>query len=240
MQADIENALSRSAVYTALSMALGPPDEEVAQRVASVEGRQQLREAFEFLGVECAGVTGATASLEDLELRYARLFGHTTRGEVTPYETEYGKESVFLQPHELADLGGFLSAFGLQLEPSRHERIDHIQCECEFMALLAGKEAYALEVGDEEMLEETRKAQRIFLRDHLGRFAPAFGTQLGQADGEGFFGDIGRMVARFVKADCDRLEVPVGPEGLGIREIIEDETPMACGTADCGPEECPS
>ena len=39
---------------------------------------------------------------------------------------------------------------------------------------LALKEAYALEHDDPEMVSETRKAEKIFLRDRLGRFLPAF------------------------------------------------------------------
>ncbi len=89
---------------------------------------------------------------EALVQRYAELFGHTARGQVTPYETEYGKAALFLQPHELADLGGFLAAFGLDLDPSRHDRVDHVQVEFEFMPVLARKDAHALEVDDAEML----------------------------------------------------------------------------------------
>ena len=53
-----------------------------------------------------------------------------------------------------------------------------ISCECEFLMFLALKEAYALEQDNQEMLAETRKAEKLFLRDHLGRFLPTFVTQL--------------------------------------------------------------
>jgi TorA maturation chaperone TorD len=74
---------------------------------------------------------------------HRRLFGHTVRGEVPAYETEYGDEALFQQPQELSDLGGFMQAFGLKLRPDAHERIDHVSCECEFLAFLGYKEAFA-------------------------------------------------------------------------------------------------
>ena len=65
-------------------------------------------------------------------------------------------------------------AFGLMLRPDAHERIDHVSCECEFLCFLAYKEAYARTAGDTDMLAVTQRATALFLRDHLGRFAPAF------------------------------------------------------------------
>ena len=44
---------------------------------------------------------------------YRALFGHTVRGPIPPYETEYGNEALFQQPQEMGDLMGFYQAFGL-------------------------------------------------------------------------------------------------------------------------------
>lgn len=242
MHPEIHDALSRSAVYSALSMAFGPPSAEVTEQLVSPAGQQHLRDALDALGIEVAfePATADTPTQEVLARRYQEIFGHTARGEVVPYETEYGKAAPFLQPHELADLGGFLAAFGLDLNPDQHERIDHVRCECEFMSWLARKEAHALETEDKEMLETTRTAQRLFLRDHLGQFAPAFGTCLSQADGAGFFGTMGRIVARFVTADCKRVGVPAGTDDLALHVVENDETPIACGEQDCDPQGCPT
>ena len=51
-----------------------------------------------------------------LASRYRFLFGHTVRGEIPPYETEYGNEALFQQPQELGDLMGFYRAFGLNVQ----------------------------------------------------------------------------------------------------------------------------
>ncbi|MEE8409354.1 MAG: molecular chaperone TorD family protein [Myxococcota bacterium] len=245
MNPEIDNALCRSSVYAALSLAFGPPDAEVVERLASREGGQHLRDALDALGLDLSVIAFEPpypeADLPALSERNVQLFGHTAHGLVVPYETEYGKDIAFLQPQELADIGGFLAAFGLGLDAELHQRIDHVQCECELMAVLARKEAYALEADDVAMLEETRKAQRLFLRDHLGRFGLAFGTSLSRADSAGFYGAIGRVVARLVEYDCARVGITAGSEELGLRVVLDDGTSMACGGSDaCAIEGCPT
>ena len=140
----------------------------LARSAALVDGQNTLASHI----LKMAGVE--ERSLPSLIAAYQRLFGHTARGAVSPYETEYGNESLFQQPQEMGDLAGFYRAFGLRLNVAERERLDHISCECEFMLFLALKEAYALEHADTAMGEETSKAVRLFLRDHLGRFGPTF------------------------------------------------------------------
>jgi hypothetical protein len=96
---------------------------------------------------------------------------------------------------------------------------------------LARKEAHALTVGDRAMHEGTRGAARAFLRDHLGRWAPAFGGRLGREDREGFYGALGRLCAAFAVTECGRVGVPAGPAFLRLRSPAPDPAPMACGPA---------
>ena len=171
-------------------------------------------------------------SLAALEASFRRLFGHTARGLVPPYETEYGEDSLFLPLQEMSDLAGFCHAFGLGLRPSEHERIDHIACECEFMLFLARKKAYALVTDNATMLEETRRATRLFLKDHLGGWAPAFGRRLAREDRGGFYGALGELLTVFVTHECARVGVPAGPELLHLRSTSLGDAPMACGSGD--------
>ena len=167
--------------------------------------------------------------------RYRELFGHTASGPIPPYETEYGNEALFQQPQELGDLMGFYNAFGLTLKSGMRERPDHISCECEFLMFLALKESYALEHESQEMLAETQKAGKLFLRDHLGRFLPTFAFKLGRQEDSGFYGSLGELCLRFVSAECARLHVPSGAANLGLRPADDDRVPMACGSgAECG------
>ncbi len=227
---DVDLALCRSAGYIALACGFAPVDEEMHRRVASPKGANSLQRALDHLGVKATFAPPAH-TLEELVRRRAQLFGHTVRGEVTPYETEFGAASLFRQPREMQDLAGFFEAFGLRLPPDRHERIDHVRCECEFMAFLARKEAYCRGRRDAETASRVEQAARLFLRDHLGCFAPALGARMQRADGDGFYGSLGDVLRRFVEWDCVRVGVEPGPPELRLRVAIEGDVPAAC--ADC-------
>jgi TorA maturation chaperone TorD len=169
------------------------------------------------------------ASLPDLDAAHARLFGHTTRGRVVPYETEYGAGDLFRAAQELADIGGFVAAFGLRPNLAAHERIDHVSAECEFLAFLARKEAHALESGDREMRAETRRATRLFLREHLARFGRGFATSLVREDVEGVYAALARVFLEFLASECRRWNVTAGPILLALREDTLAGAPSACG-----------
>jgi DMSO reductase family type II enzyme chaperone len=232
-------ALARSAVYHALALAFGPVCDDVTRTVCGPDGSAAVAEALRAAGAGRAAVQATT--LRDVsasEQRHTALFGHTVRSAVPPYETEYGDDTLVQQPRELSDIAGFLAAFGLHVPPDRHERVDHISCECDFMSFLSRKEAYALEQGDDDMLEATRNAERLFLRDHLGRFAPAFGARLRRADAAGFYGSMGALLGGFVESECSRLEIPTGNDGLGLRSPSSDDAvPASCGGCELAGEE---
>jgi TorA maturation chaperone TorD len=164
-----------------------------------------------------------------------RIFGHSLRGLVCPYETEYGRLEVWQQAHELSQLAGFYGAFGLRIGVK--ERLDHIACEVEFLELLSLKEAWARDRGDDEQADVTRTATRSFLRDHLGRFGPAFARSLVSAAPHDFHGRVGALLAALLEHECTRLGVPLGSPLLEVRAFVEDPVPMACGT---GGAEVPS
>jgi TorA maturation chaperone TorD len=161
-----------------------------------------------------------------------RLYGHTLRGRVCPYETEYGNEAPFRQGQELADLQGFYIAFGLKPPMERGERADHVTVELEFAEFLARKEAHAAETGDAEMLAVTRQAMGVFLEHHLGRFGPAFAAMLQREDPDGLAGRLGGALAALLALDARRLEVPIGPALLPVAELKDDAVPMGCGSCE--------
>lgn len=234
-------ALCRATLYSALALGFRPPTEETISRLASQQGAAALAEAAALLdpdqesGLAAACLRlAAHSSLATLTASHRRLFGHTARGPTPPYETEYGAEALFQQPQELGDLLGFYRAFALALNSAEHERADHVSCECEFVSFLCLKEAYALETGDLSMLEEVRKATRLFLRDHLGRFVPAFTRNLSAEEKDGFYRFLGELCLRFMTHECLRLGVPCGPQNLVLRPATDDRVPMACGSgAEC-------
>jgi DMSO reductase family type II enzyme chaperone len=243
---EVDLALCRSILYEALALGFRPPTEETVARLVAPDAIKALADAITVLDsawgthlaqllLECPLGTSAPqplCALDPLQSSFRRLFGHTARGGIPAYETEYGEDSLFQPPQEMSDLSGFYRAFGLMLRPSERERIDHISSECEFMLFLARKEAYALVQGDASMLAETRRASRLFLWHHLGRWAPAFGGRLAQGDRGGFYGTLGELLAAFVTQECARVGVPAGPELLRLRSTSLDNVPMACGPGD--------
>jgi len=233
----IDIALARAVVCRTLRMGFHTPNEEIVRSLSSPESMQALRGAALLLDRGLAAAASLFSRekvppLTDLEQDYNRLFGHTLRGKVCPYGTEYGKAHSFQQAHILSDLAGFYLAFGLRPAAAVNERVDHIAYQLEFLEFLSRKEAFALEQGEQEMLEVTRHALKKLLREHLGRFGRAVGSRLQQEDRDGFYGRLGSLCSLFLRTECERQGVPVGSEVLELLSSEEERVPMACGTGD--------
>jgi TorA maturation chaperone TorD len=112
---------------------------------------------------------------------------------------------------EMADVGGFYKAFGVELGDGG-ERVDHITAELEFMNLLAVKESIALqEEGCGEHSQTCRDASRVFLRDHLVRWAPRLGACLAEADGDPIYSSAGRLLGGFIVFDAEQIDAAGAP-----------------------------
>jgi TorA maturation chaperone TorD len=123
---DADVALCRSAVWEALALGFRPPTAEVVARLAGREGAAALADAAVVVDNpdEPAVVALVRALGNDpppppatLQAAYDRLFGHTARGSIPPYETEYGEDSQFQPQREMSDLAAFFRAFGLVRRP---------------------------------------------------------------------------------------------------------------------------
>ena len=248
-----DQAICRSVLYGALSLGLHYPTEETLSVLRAEDSRLALWDAASFLMATGGGAEDARAasserapadivarvqdwvatfeslSHEELLARFEKLFGHTARGTVCPYETEYGQEGLFEQPRQLATIMGYYQAFGLTTRTEERERADHAGCELEFLDFLCRKEAYAIESGDEAMRSETRKAQRLFLKDHLGRFGRAFARMLREQEPDGFFGRLGDLLFAFLTWEYGWLRIEPGAVVLPLRSAEDDAVPMACG-----------
>jgi len=165
---------------------------------------------------------------------YLITFGHAARGPCPINELEYGdlKADALFQPHRLADLAAFYRAFGLEIADDAAERPDHLCVELEFMAVLAAKEAWAREHQlDADALAVVRDAQKKFLREHLGRWTPAFTRRLEREAGPGPLTALARFTREFVLAECARCGVVAGNEDLLLRPVDETAESL-CAT--CG------
>ncbi|MFQ5912433.1 MAG: molecular chaperone [Nitrospinota bacterium] len=133
-----------------------------------------------------AGLAGELAdrlgglSIENLQSEFAGTFGHAVSEDCPPYETHFGCAHVYQQTERMADIAGCYRAFGLEVADEAGERPDHIALELEFMHFLVFKEQYAREQHGEDKATLCREAQRTFMENHLGRWAPYFFRQLAQ------------------------------------------------------------
>jgi TorA maturation chaperone TorD len=224
----VERALARGVLARYLKLALKAPDPTSYRDLFSREATEALRRAASVLGAtEPAPAT--LPRLSELVSNHVRLFGHSLRGRICPYEIEYGKREPLLQAQELSDVSGFYRAFGLEPSSRVTERWDHVAVELEFVELLSLKEAYALETNQEEMFELTRHALKRFVREHLGFFGIALGSALREEDPDGFYGRVGERLASFLTAVSAELGIPAGPRTLPLSTLEDDGVPMACG-----------
>lgn len=240
-------SLARSALYGFLAAVFRHPEASLFRSLEDPAERNALREAGALVGgpqseriMERANTLHERARTTDrsaLITEFIRLFGHTSRGIVPPYETEYGSGGPFSQPQEMSDIAGFYNAFGLALDPTRHERFDHICCELEFMCFLCARQACAIEAGDNDGEAEIARTQRIFLRDHLARFGCTFFMRVQNESSSTWHGAAAALGLAYLEAECHRLSVAAQRVYLPLRPIDTFDVPMACGS--CAGE-CPS
>lgn len=244
-------ALARSAAYGLLALAFRYPE---PGRWSFFVDRDRWQAWPETLARESAGVGEAlrrfqehflsadparAISVERAQVEFSRLFGHAVKSDRSTYELEYGAGEVFQRVARLADLQGFYSAFGLELQRRLRERADHVSIECEFMSIMAAKEAYAEQQGDRQGLATVREAAGRFLESHLGRWLPSLARRIGEADPEGVYGALAGFAAGFIRFECSHHGVSTGPRFLELRSVDEDEeTVQRCAAEDFG-KGCP-
>jgi DMSO reductase family type II enzyme chaperone len=242
-----EVALARSAAYGLLALAFRYPEPDrwsffvdhdrwkawpETLNMESTEVGDGLRRFQEhFLTPDPARVI----SVERAQVEFSQLFGHAVKSDRSTYELEYGAGEVFQRVARLADLQGFYKAFGLELEHRMRERADHVSVECEFMSVMAAKEAYAEQEGDQEGLATVREASGRFLESHLGAWLPSLARRISEAKPGGIYGALAGFVEAFIRFECSHHGVSVGHRFLELRSADEDEeTVQRCAAEDFG------
>lgn len=233
-----EIAKARSAAYSLMACALGDPDDALMDSLGDADRWQEwpsiIQNADAQAGQSLADLKKYIVSSDNeqdhLRDTHLRLFGHTVRSLIPPYELEYGQGEINRQASELADINGFYSAFGMELMPGEHERTDHVSIECEFMSVLAVKEAFASAAENQEAYGVVRDAERHFLQDHLGCWLPSFARRIQDNDPEGFYGTVARFAQTFVAMDCNHFKIEIGQPLLALRPA----DPVLDANIDCG------
>lgn len=230
-----DRTLARAFIYRWLAKAFEDPTPAGWEWLGNHEIQESLRGAMAALDLATVLPAGCEQGrFVSFHTAYLAAFGHAARGVCPLNEIEYGdlKADPLFQPHRLADLAAFYRAFGLEITEDAGERQDHLCLELEFMCVLAAKEAYALEHQlDAALRAQCRDAQKKFLREHLGRWVPAFSRRLVATTPEPFLLGLAQFIRGFVEAECGRLRVRPGSEDLQLRPV-DDTLESLCGS--CG------
>jgi len=233
LDAAVEQALTRAAIYRLLGRAFGYPTASVLEELARLSALVAEQPATAPAIRDPLARLAATAREVDpgaLAAEYVFLFDRQVR--CPPYEGAYGDAPQMAgKSAELADIAGFYTAFGLAPAATYPDMEDHIAAELEFMSALALKEAYAVAEGHTEGLAVTREAQVGFLTDHLGRWADTFAGEVRSATPVPYYAAAADVLTTWVRAEIEALgatprrlttRVDLGPLG--------DDT-LTCPTA---------
>lgn len=230
----------RSITYRVLASAFLYPDEELTAYIQDglmveelrtyARGIEEDSKADFFKTIQDFESTFEGLTLADLQAEHRRVFGHTISNECPAYETEYGGMHIFQQAQELGDIAGFYSAFGLEVSDDIRERPDHISTQLEFMHFLTYKETYARENHGKENAEICREAQKTFLREHLGRWAPIFLERLlGKAE-RGFYKELAQLTRKFLRFEARFLDIK--PEEIRQLQTVSFGPEGECASSD--------
>ena len=244
LQASIDLAIARSFIHRFLAKAYEDPMPDTWRWLAQMP--DSIRAANAFIGQTVLASAEAlinalhSGGFDSFLNAYLAAFGHAARGSCPLNEIEYGdiKADPLFQPHRLADLAAFYRAFGLEVTGDAGERQDHLCLELEFMCVLAAKEAYTLEHQlDAEQLAQCRDAQKQFIREHLGRWTPAFSRRLAIATSEPTLRALAEFTGAFIESECVRFGVNPGSQDLSLRPVDEavDRMCNSCGIANLPP-----
>lgn len=204
--------LKRAAAFRVLAQALSCPGPDHKRRIQEQFRQLERRsrgsaDAALPRALERAGRAWARTEEEALRAEYSRLFlGHAR---VVPRETAYGDgQRITGRTHELADIGGFYSAFGLQISGSDRDSLDHICCELEFYSLMLLKLAYAGKGGGWTTRREvTHRALRKFLGEHLGRWVETLAAEAEKNNAVSPYRELMALLVMLVVTELKRLRV---------------------------------
>lgn len=151
------------------------------------------------------------SSAVELSVDHAALFVGPFALKAPPYGSVYLEEGRTLMGDTTLAAQARYADTGLTVAVS--EPPDHITVELEFMHYLAGREAQALARGDEATAASLAGAQRQFLAEHLGAWAPAFCADVALGAQTAFYRALADCLLSFLAAEMGGSAAVVGVAG---------------------------
>ncbi len=198
----VETAIGRAIVNEFLSRAFAYPDGPRVEELRA-QASQCLVSGVSLPIMRLAAIAH-DATREYLEPVYAQLTTFTSSPDCATFETAYFGSDAQQQTQRMADIAGFYRAFGVDATCGGF-RPDELSVELEFMAFLALKEAFAEEHLGAPRAGQARKAQRLFLEEHLGRWGAVFGQRFAAGAPAGhFYSLLGETLSAWLAAESER------------------------------------
>jgi TorA maturation chaperone TorD len=190
--------VQRAAVYEFLARCFAYPTEESLEDL-----REIAHEAATFLTdpgtARLAGIA-RTADRAMMEQGYIGTFTAVTSPDCPTFESAYVCTDGAQQTAVMADVAGFYRTFGVDAAEAGF-RPDDLCLELSFMGFLCQKEAYAGEHLGAPRTLQARRAQRLFLREHLGRWAEVFAVAVERNSGSAFYQQAGQTLRDWIACE---------------------------------------
>ncbi len=213
-------AQARGAIYNLLARCFYAPTRELLDDVTrgpsapllrKLLGTFQLGTLEEMFAPGGNGVGDENNSdsqlLRSLKEEYVRLFEGPGHMQVAPYESVHRKdvpeiERGLVMGPSTVDARRRYAEAGLAIAKDFTDLPDHIAVELEFMYYLCAREAEAGGRGNDG---EFMSAQKEFLRDHLLKWIPEFGTAVVNTSNVRFYRDLARLTLAYVASEATDL-----------------------------------
>jgi len=214
-------------LWQLLALAVATPTRETLEEVDALAAALLERPGAP-VQLESLRAAIADSSTAAVGAAQQRLFGGKV--EVAPYEGSY-EDDPFRQARQMSDVAGFYRAFGAEAHGPAHERPDHAGCELEFLAFLGARRLAAVEAGHDTEADLCLEIEETFLREHAGRWLPAFFRAVERHAADGFHAELGRLGAEAVEAELTRRSIVPEPLGPRARRLSVEADELECAAA---------
>lgn len=204
-----EEWINKAELYTLLSISFAYPTKELAQAIVSGDYAAELEELLALNGLESAHTEIAELAcyatktekevLDCLRLEHTRLFLAGNDTLISLYGESWAAKEKNLQPllfigEEARAVEKFMRSCGLGHTEERHEPLDHIAAELEFLKMLCLMRAGVVEIPEGVVLPENAYVE--FYGLHLVPLAHKIGTSILESTENVFFSVLGVALKR--------------------------------------------
>ncbi len=112
--------------------------------------------------------------IKDLKAEYTRLFDHTEKIPVAPWESVYLSKDHLLFQEQVLKVRNWYRTYNLAIINLHKEPDDHIGLELAFIAHLARLIVHAAKNNEKDELDRLLTAQRKFLNEHVLKWIPTW------------------------------------------------------------------